>query len=229
MDDDEQPRIAILGAGPIGLEAALYARYLGYPVALLEAESMPAANVFKLAGTNMEGCFAELASRLGVAALQAQNPDWSCPAASAMLTAAEYHEHYLLPLAQSDLVADALFTNSKVLAVARPESDAPWRIEIQNVVGVQTFYEAEIVIDATGQGSTELLGTREEEPVSDAEAESLCFQNPTADFYVLGSKVVELPGGFSFGVGLNQIRELFAILGEREDLDLYATMRPIGE
>ena len=34
--DDEQPRIAILGAGPIGLEAAIYARYLGYPTEVIE-------------------------------------------------------------------------------------------------------------------------------------------------------------------------------------------------
>ncbi|HVW37886.1 MAG TPA: FAD-dependent oxidoreductase, partial [Pirellulales bacterium] len=36
MAVDTPARIAILGAGPIGLEAALYARYLGYDVDIYE-------------------------------------------------------------------------------------------------------------------------------------------------------------------------------------------------
>ena len=36
MAKSDTPRIAVLGAGPIGLEAALYARSLKYPVAVYE-------------------------------------------------------------------------------------------------------------------------------------------------------------------------------------------------
>ena len=35
-EEDYTPRIVVLGAGPIGLEAAIYARYLGYEVAVVE-------------------------------------------------------------------------------------------------------------------------------------------------------------------------------------------------
>ncbi|HKD37575.1 MAG TPA: FAD-dependent oxidoreductase, partial [Pirellulales bacterium] len=36
MAVESPARIAVLGAGPIGLEAALYARYLGYEVDVYE-------------------------------------------------------------------------------------------------------------------------------------------------------------------------------------------------
>ena len=36
MAKSDTPRIAVVGAGPIGLEAALYARSLKYPVAVYE-------------------------------------------------------------------------------------------------------------------------------------------------------------------------------------------------
>ena len=36
MPRSDQPRLAVLGAGPIGLEAALYARTLGLPVTVYE-------------------------------------------------------------------------------------------------------------------------------------------------------------------------------------------------
>jgi len=36
MIKPELPRLAVLGAGPIGLEMALYARRLGYPVTVYE-------------------------------------------------------------------------------------------------------------------------------------------------------------------------------------------------
>jgi len=40
MAIDTPARLVILGAGPIGLEAALYARFLGYDVEIFEQESL---------------------------------------------------------------------------------------------------------------------------------------------------------------------------------------------
>src|SRR5205807_5432556 len=42
MPKSDLPRIAVLGAGPIGLEAALYAASLGMPVAVYERERVGA-------------------------------------------------------------------------------------------------------------------------------------------------------------------------------------------
>ncbi|MBL9122777.1 MAG: hypothetical protein JNG90_04035 [Planctomycetaceae bacterium] len=43
------------------------------------------------------------------------------------------------------------------------------------------------------------------------------------NFYILGAKSYGRHPGFLFAAGLQQIRALFSIIGERADLDLYAT------
>ncbi len=219
--DDEQPRIAILGAGPIGLEAALYARYLGYPTEILEQGSRPASGVF----TNAQqvGRYRELVSTLGVAALKAQSDSWQPLAGVTHLTGSEWHAAYLLPLAQSDLLIDVLHLGTEVISVDRraEEEEASFQIHCRDAAGKSALYQADIVIDVAGSQSS-----RNWCSVSDEESE-LTFLNPEADYYILGSKS-RPEGGFRFVEGLAQIQELFAILGEREDLDVYATMPPLG-
>ncbi len=48
--------------------------------------------------------------------------------------------------------------------------------------------------------------------------------NPEPDFYILGAKSFGRDSRFMISNGLLQIRALFSILGDRADLDLYATM-----
>jgi hypothetical protein len=51
-------------------------------------------------------------------------------------------------------------------------------------------------------------------------ASGLVLDEP--DFYVLGAKSRGRAADFLYTAGLEQIRELFAIIGDRADLDLYA-------
>lgn len=218
--DDEQPRIAILGAGPIGLEAALYARYLGYPTELIERSEQPAASA--LAHVDQLGSYRELVSTLGVAALKAQDEAWQPLTGSTLLTGREWHGAYLLPLAQSDLIADVLHLGTEVLSVDRrdEDDDVSFQIHCRDAEGKDIVYSAEIVIDAAGSPSS-----RDWFAATDEKSE-LTFLNPDPDYYILGSKSrPEKP--FCFAEGLEQIRELFAILGERDDLDVYATLPPL--
>jgi threonine dehydrogenase-like Zn-dependent dehydrogenase len=214
MEDDPQPRIAILGAGPIGLETALYARYLGYPVEVIERSDKPAN---QLASGKDALPFKQLASTLGIAALRAQNPDWLPPTGDEPLTPAMWQERYLMPLAESDLIADALRLNTEVVAIRRTEEDSEFQIDCRVAEGGESIVEADIVIDCTGK-----TGKRDwfQEEAANPE---LGFLNPDADVYVLGGKSCP-EGRITFAQSLVQIRDLFAILGEREDLDLYATM-----
>jgi hypothetical protein len=53
------------------------------------------------------------------------------------------------------------------------------------------------------------------------------LRSPEANFYLLGSKSYGRNTQFLLSQGFQQIRDLFTILGEREDLDLYATMPAI--
>ena len=162
MPDDSLPRIAILGAGPIGLEAALYARYLGYRVQLFERGPSPATNVLEWGHVTLFTPFAMNATSLGVAALQAQDAKWQAPSGNAYLTGAEFHEQYLLRLAKSDLLVDCIQYDTEVVAVGRVDwlkregvsneerGESPFSILIRNSKGDELRTEADVVIDCTG-------------------------------------------------------------------------------
>ena len=118
MAVDSPARIAILGAGPIGLEAALYARYLGYDVDIFERGQV-GQNVLAWGHATMFVPFGGNRSPLGLAALKAQDPNWSAPADDAHLTGREFTQRYLQPLAASDLLTDSLHLNTEVVALGR--------------------------------------------------------------------------------------------------------------
>jgi cation diffusion facilitator CzcD-associated flavoprotein CzcO len=214
--DDELPQIAVIGAGPLGLEAALYARYLGYPTQVFELSDKAATKILVL-GEQTLGAFGGLTSRLGVSALRAQYADWQ-PPTNAPLTARQWHEKYLTPLAESDLISDVLHLGHKVIGITRRDADddVSFELRCRDAQGAEVVNSADIVIDATGAKSPAWFGDYVVDP-------ELGFANPEADFYVLGAK----GGAETFAAGLVQIRDLFAILGEREDLDVYATMPEI--
>ena len=79
MAVDTPATIAILGAGPIGLEAALYARVLGYDVVVYEAGSHVAASVCEWGHVRMFTPFGMNRSPLGLAALRAQHDGYVPP------------------------------------------------------------------------------------------------------------------------------------------------------
>ncbi len=118
MELETSARIAILGAGPIGLETALYARSLGYQVAVYEREQV-AGNVRRWGHVRMFSPFRMNASSLGLAALAAQDPAYKPPDPDALLTGNEWYEHYLRPLSKTDLLAGCIHESNRVLAIGR--------------------------------------------------------------------------------------------------------------
>lgn len=161
LEDESEytPRIAILGAGPMGLETALYARYLGYEVAVLEKETV-ASNVLRWGHVRMFSPFGMNRSTLGVAAMQAHYEDISWPADHALLTGKEYAESYLLPLSQTDLISGCIHERVEVLSTARDgilksdvqgvdRADFLFRILVRTQSG-EDVVDADVVIDTTG-------------------------------------------------------------------------------
>lgn len=160
MEIPPPSRIAILGAGPIGLEAALYARYLGYDVRVYERGRV-GENLLRFGHVRLFSPFGMNRSPLALAALAAQDPAWRPPADDALLTAREYVEQYLLPLARSDLLDGVVHEQTEVVAVGRAGvrkgdlvGDAArgkrrFRLLLRDADGERTA-KARVAIDATG-------------------------------------------------------------------------------
>lgn len=161
MAVDTPARIAILGAGPIGLEAALYARFLGYDVDIYE-RGIVAHNILRWGHVRMFSPFRMNRSTLGLAALRAQDASYAPPGDDEFLTGLEYTDRYLLPLSQTDLLADHLKLGIEVIGVGRPEllkgeaigsedrADSDFRILCRDSAGAEFISTAEVVIDTTG-------------------------------------------------------------------------------
>jgi len=161
MSLDSPARIAVVGAGPIGLEAALYGRFLGYEVEIYERGSI-AANLDRWGHVRMFTPFRLNRSSLALAALAAQDPSWRAPAGDAMLTGREFIEAYLRPLAESDLLADRIYQQAEVLAIGKDgprkgelldqeeREDADFRLLVRDREGRERIVAADAVIDASG-------------------------------------------------------------------------------
>ncbi len=146
--------IAIIGAGPIGLEAALAAQSQGYQTTIYERGEI--ADAMRQWGhVRMFSPFSMNASEEGVALLQ--KADVKTPAPEAILTGAEFIEQYLAPLGKELGVK----THTTVKSIARegdgkrdhigePErSDTRFRLLIEDRNG-ESHATADIIFDCSG-------------------------------------------------------------------------------
>src|SRR5438067_7853726 len=154
------PRVAVLGAGPIGLEATLYARKLGLPVTVYERGRI-GEHVLRWGHVRLFSPFGMNASPLGRATLGAERRD--LPADGDLLTGAEHAAAYLTPLAQCGLLANCLKLETEVRAVGRAgllkgdfAGDAgkrgrhPFRLLVREKSGEERVDEADVLLDCTG-------------------------------------------------------------------------------
>ncbi len=165
MSVETPARIAVLGAGPIGLEAALYARYLGFDVDIYERGRV-AESVQSWGHVRLFSPFGMNRSPLALAALKAQDGSWEPPGDDELLTGAHFAQRYLVPLSQSDLLADSLHEQTEVVAIGRDgpllgelagdeaRGECDFRLLLASTRpddhGRQRIATADVVIDATG-------------------------------------------------------------------------------
>ncbi len=161
MSVDTPARIAVLGAGPTGLEAAIYARFLGYDVDVYERGQI-CENITRWGHVRLFSPFRMNRSALGLSAIRAQAHDWAPPDDGAMLTGRETLEQYFLPLAQTDLLGENVHEQTEVISVGRAgslkgdqvgddsRSETSFRILTRGADGEERVSSADVVIDATG-------------------------------------------------------------------------------
>jgi hypothetical protein len=148
-------RLIVIGAGPMGLEAALLARARGLEVMVLEKDRV-GASLLRWGSTRF---FTPLGMNVSARARQALGP--SCPPAEALLTGSETVASVLEPLAGSPALAGRVRTGCRVRAVGRARlnrrdlpghplrAERPFRLLVETEAGEEVL-EADFVLDASG-------------------------------------------------------------------------------
>lgn len=160
MTKPSPPRIAIVGGGPIGLEAALYARSLNLPVQLFEAGAI-GGHIDRWGFLKMFSPFGMNVSILGRATLQREAPMKDLAGDGDFLTGRTFREAYLLPLAQSQALKGCLFPETRVLLIGRsgihrpemldPKKPLPpFRLLLRGNDNKERMETADVVLDCTG-------------------------------------------------------------------------------
>jgi hypothetical protein len=165
---DGPGRVAILGAGPIGVDAALAFLDNGWSVTVYESAASVAANVtswshirlFTPWSMNMS---TRMLAHLHAAGITPPGPAEYCP------TGGEFAEQLLGPLAE--LLAASIRISTRVLAVAREgllkheEIGSPqrgshrFRLLLSDPHGVERVEHADLVLDCTGSyGHANVVG-----------------------------------------------------------------------
>ncbi len=224
---DPPGSIAVIGAGPLGIEAALYGRFLGYDVALFEATAIGSSMLDQHDSPLTmlpDRCLSSLAisalaaqREAGAAVMEQETDDVLPPLPT---TFGQWIHDALVPLTETDLLRNrlrmpGLVTRLVTIPVQPDEededtSDIPpdFQLTFLDDQGQPATQRAEAVIVATGERDEIELG----------------FAIPTNYFFQIGRGRTD-----SCEQGLrNGHREIVAIyagLAGRSDLDLHRPRR----
>ena len=160
--------IAILGAGPTGLEAALAAHEHGYSFTLYEASPNIAGHVQSWSHVRLftpwrMNMSARMCRALERQAVDLPDPD-SCP------TGADLLSRLFEPLSKSPEIAPSLALGTKVISVGREgllkheeigselRSHRPFRLLLESIDGQERLESADVVLDFSGNTVPNALG-----------------------------------------------------------------------
>src|SRR5947209_9148574 len=101
MSKAEPLRVAVLGAGPVGIEAALYAKACGLTVAVYERGQV-GEHLLRWGHVRLFTPFGMNATPLGLQTLLREKPARDIPAEADILPGRQFRDAYLVPLAESE-------------------------------------------------------------------------------------------------------------------------------
>jgi thioredoxin reductase len=225
MRSDRMPgkRIAIIGAGPIGLEAAVFARLRNFDVVVFDQFGV-AANVRSWGHVRLFSPFGINSSKWGRAALS----EIDLPADDALLTGAEFFEQYLLPLSQYSLLEGCMREKCRVVSIGkqrfwkgdaigkRSRLESPFQLLIESDTGEEEIVSADFVLDCSGTfGNHNWLGEGGVPAVGERQlADRIDYSLP--DFAdndretFLGKRILVAGGGYSAATAIVALGELIA-------------------
>ncbi len=176
---DTPATIAVIGGGPLGVEAALYARFLGYFVMLFDrhkvGDSLVGWNqeLFWNANSNtlsqtmppsgsLEPTWRDCTTPLGLAALEAQSGSAVLLQSEKPCNYRDYVEQYLLPVARTDLLYESIQVHAPVRSISRVgcslmatcsldrRSEQEFRLLVDSKNRGEYSQLADIVLDCSG-------------------------------------------------------------------------------
>lgn len=147
------PRVAVIGTGPVGIEAALYGRSCGLPVALYDRGGI-ADHVRRWGHVRLFTPFGLNATPLGLKTLRAEKSGRTLPADTDLLTGREFRDAYLMPLAESEVLLESLFLETAVLQVGRAGPGREFRLLLRDGKGQERIETADVILDCTGTYAT---------------------------------------------------------------------------
>jgi thioredoxin reductase len=225
MAKTDLPRIAVFGAGPIGLEAALYARKLQYPVTLYE-RGRPGEYLHRWGHVRLFTPFSMNSTSLGREAILGEQSRHTFPADAEPSTGRQHVTSYLDPLAKCALLRDSLKTEVQVIQVSRrgqlkedsPGDDKrarqPFRLLLREVKGKERVDEADIVLDCTGtygehrwigDGGIPAIGEMASEPQISYFLDDILGERKN---YYGGKTTLVVGAGYSAATTVSQLAEL---------------------
>lgn len=159
MSTEPAPRVVIIGAGPIGLEAAIRLSASGFETVVHERDTV-AANVKRWGHVELFSPFVMNSSRAGREAVGADRPD-----DEALLSGEAFATRYLQPLARSVARQAVIHEHSAVVSISR---EATWkhhlvgrRSEVSDRfllliegAGGESVERADVVLDCSGTWGT---------------------------------------------------------------------------
>lgn len=157
----DAPRLAILGAGPIGLEAALYAHHLELPFTIFE-RSRVGEHVLRWGHVKLFSPFGMNVTTLGLSALRSENAKREFPGEGVCITGREHQDVYLDPLAKIGILREHIRLDTQVLSVGKQtylkndivengsRGRQPFRILLRVNKNQDRVEEADVVLDCTG-------------------------------------------------------------------------------
>ncbi len=159
MPQPARNSLAVIGAGPIGLEAALAALDRGFDVHVFE-RGEPGSHPLAWGHVRM---FTPWRMNVGLASrAHLERTGWSAPAADECPTGRELTEAYLEPIARLPELKDRLHVHAQVIQISRhgmlkgehigtpARRERPFRLLVRDAGGRENFIHAFSVIDASG-------------------------------------------------------------------------------